>query len=622
MKTTKRDILISKINALDGLTPDEKAQITEYIREKTFGLVWENKPEKAEDVLKESLPVFEEVPERRIFNGEQYPNHIIIEGDNLHALTALRYTHERKIDVIYIDPPYNTGNKDFVYNDSFVDKEDGFRHSKWLSFMEKRLTIAKELLSDKGVIFVSIDDNEMAECKLLLEKIYGGGNFVACAIWQSATDNNPRQITIEHEYIICFAKDISQQNKWLLKSEKAGLIINKYNEIKKETEDIDEIQTKLRKWIKDNKDSLSGVSHYNNVDERGVYSNSSNSSNTKPGGYTFDVIHPITNKPCPKPAFGWRWTEQTFLNYDAVGDIEWGKDESTQPHVKKRIETVVEQFKSIYYEDGRIATKLLENIFGSKKIFNNPKPINLIKRMMAFTTTQNSTVLDFFAGSGTTLHAAMLLNEEDGGHRQCILVTNNENQICENVTYERNRRVINGYPDPKGQMVMGLHANNLRYYRTAFVSQDRTRQNKLRLVRLAVDLLCIKENVYEEQSSFFSIENINKKDFRYFSENGKRLLVIFNEDVIDLIVNVIKQADFEGLIKIYGFSPDSDFYSDEFSDINDRVKICALPAAIYNAYRNIIKRAKDAPPYADDTDDDVETVCTPSLQSQQPTLDL
>ena len=175
MKTTKRDILISKINALDGLTPDEKAQITEYIREKTFGLVWENKPEKAEDVLKESLPVFEEVTERRIFNGEQYPNHIIIEGDNLHALTALRYTHERKIDVIYIDPPYNTGNKDFVYNDSFVDKEDGFRHSKWLSFMEKRLTIAKELLSDKGVIFVSIDDNEMAECKLLLEKIYGGG---------------------------------------------------------------------------------------------------------------------------------------------------------------------------------------------------------------------------------------------------------------------------------------------------------------------------------------------------------------------------------------------------------------------------------------------------------------
>lgn len=175
MKTSKRDILISKINALDGLTADEKAQIAEYISTKTFGLVWENKPEKAEDVLKTSLPVLGEVPERRIINDPAAPNHIIIEGDNLHALTALTYTHKEKIDVIYIDPPYNTGNKDFVYNDSFVDKDDDYKHCKWLSFMEKRLTIAKELLSPKGVIFVSIDDNEMAECKLLLEKIYGGG---------------------------------------------------------------------------------------------------------------------------------------------------------------------------------------------------------------------------------------------------------------------------------------------------------------------------------------------------------------------------------------------------------------------------------------------------------------
>lgn len=263
------------------------------------------------------------------------------------------------------------------------------------------------------------------------------------------------------------------------------------------------------------------------------------------------------------------------------------------------------------------AQKEIKAIFGDKK-FDTPKPSTLVKRIMQIASNKDSVVLDFFAGSGTTLHAAMLLNEEDGGHRQCILVTNNENQICENVTYERNRRVINGYPDPKGQMVMGLHCNNLRYYRTEFVSNERTRKNKLRLVRLAVDLLCVKEDIYNEKDSFFSIENINKEDFRYFEENGKKMLVIFNEDIIADIVDVISGAQYEGQIKIYGFSPDNDLYSDEFSEVSDRVKLCALPSAIYNAYRNIIKRAQESEPYADD----VETVCTPSQQIQQPTLDL
>lgn len=615
MKTTKRDILISKINALDGLTPDEKAQITEYIREKTFGLVWENKPEKAEDVLKESLPVFEEVPERRIFNGEQYPNHIIIEGDNLHALTALRYTHERKIDVIYIDPPYNTGNKDFVYNDSFVDKEDGFRHSKWLSFMEKRLTIAKELLSDKGVIFVSIDDNEMAECKLLLEKIYGGGNFVAniCVINNFKGRSDDKYIATSHEYLLIFHK---------------GNFVTKGVKIPEEYDKEYKLEDSLGRYRLlglRKRGSNSRKEDRPNLFYPFYFDEINNVLSTEPINYQNIIIYP---KLSDNSDGNWRWGKETAQikiaqlvakkvsrrnEYD-VFQKDYLPTEGT-----KRIKP--KSFWSGTEFSAETGTLELKKVFNTG-VFNAPKPIGLVQYILEQSTEKDSVILDFFAGSGTTLHATMLYNENDGGHRQCILVTNNENQICENVTYERNRRVINGYPDPKGQMVMGLHANNLRYYRTAFVSQDRTRQNKLRLVRLAVDLLCIKEDVYEEQSSFFTIENINKKDFRYFSENGKRLLVIFNEDVIDLIVNVIKQADFEGLIKIYGFSPDSDFYSDEFSDINDRVKICALPAAIYNAYRNIIKRAKDAPPYADDTDDDVETVCTPSLQSQQPTLDL
>lgn len=160
--------LKNKIRALEGLTNDEKAALLELLnKQKKYGLVWEDKPEDVEERLRDELPVLKEVKERFISSEDpEAPNHILIEGDNLEALTALTYTHAGKIDVIYIDPPYNTGNKDFIYNDSFVDSEDSFRHSKWLSFMNKRLKLAKGLLSDKGVIFISIDDNEQAQLKL------------------------------------------------------------------------------------------------------------------------------------------------------------------------------------------------------------------------------------------------------------------------------------------------------------------------------------------------------------------------------------------------------------------------------------------------------------------------
>src|SRR5574344_2981871 len=173
--------LANKIKKLEGLTNEEKSALIELLRkQKKYGLVWEDKPEEVEERLRSELPVLTEVKERAIISDDpDAPNHILIEGDNLEALTALTYTHAGKIDVIYIDPPYNTGNKDFIYNDNFVDKEDSFRHSKWLSFMSKRLRIAKRLLSDKGVIFISIDDNEQAQLKLLCDEIFGADNYIS-----------------------------------------------------------------------------------------------------------------------------------------------------------------------------------------------------------------------------------------------------------------------------------------------------------------------------------------------------------------------------------------------------------------------------------------------------------
>lgn len=172
--------LRNKILALEGLTNDEKSALIELLnKQKKYGLVWEDKPEAVEERLREELPVLCEVKERFIPSSDPDAlNHLLIEGDNLEALTALSYTHAGKIDLIYIDPPYNTGNKDFIYNDSFVDTEDEYRHSKWLSFMGKRLRLAKGLLSDKGIIFISIDDNELAQLKLLCDEIFGEGNFI------------------------------------------------------------------------------------------------------------------------------------------------------------------------------------------------------------------------------------------------------------------------------------------------------------------------------------------------------------------------------------------------------------------------------------------------------------
>ena len=182
-----RAALRQKIQQLEGLSDDERSALLELAATKRYGLVWEEREEAVEERLREELPVLVEDKELALTDGgKDAPNHILIEGDNLEALTTLSYTHEGKVDVIYIDPPYNTGNKDFVYNDSFVDSEDSYRHSKWLSFMSKRLRIAKRLLSDRGVIFISIDDNEQANLKLLCDEVFGGGNFIAQVIWERA----------------------------------------------------------------------------------------------------------------------------------------------------------------------------------------------------------------------------------------------------------------------------------------------------------------------------------------------------------------------------------------------------------------------------------------------------
>lgn len=407
-------------------------------RDERYQFTW---PDKRKAILAANAPSTNTLrPCREESVNFDNTENLYIEGDNLEVLKLLQENYLNKVKLIYIDPPYNTG-KEFVYPDKFsqstaeymarsgqYDEEgniltpnmesNGRFHTDWLNMMYSRLKISRNLLTNDGVIFISIDQNEVENLKKICNELYGDANFVGEIIWQSATDNNPRQISTEHEYILCYAKNVNALTPWLIESDKAEKINLQYKLIKNKVSDIVEQQKELRKWIKANEAELKGVTHYNNIDERGVYSNSTNSSNTKPGGYTFDIIHPVTGRPCAKPAFGWRWTEKTFWDYDKVGDIEWGKDETTQPHVKKRIETVKEQFKSIYYEDGRASTKQLEQLLGGKKIFDNPKSVLLLSRIIGFAAQDDDCIIvDFFSGSATTAHAVMEINAKNGTHK-------------------------------------------------------------------------------------------------------------------------------------------------------------------------------------------------------------
>lgn len=373
---------------------------------------------------------------------------LYIEGDNLDVLKVLRENYLGKVKMIYIDPPYNTGN-DFVYNDDFAQSieeyeansgafdEEGNRlidpmqrntesngrfHTDWLNMIYPRLKVARDLLTEDGVIFISIDNNEVTNLQKITDEILGTSNYIGTLVLKTATDNNPSQINTEHEYMLCYAKSRIMQSNWSRQSEAARKIVDQFNKLKGKGKSNGEIQVELRAWIKSHKDELPQVSHYNNVDDKGVYSSSSNSSNPHPGGYMFDIIHPVTGDVCPKPANGWRWPQSTFEAYDAAGEIEWGKDHTTQPHVKKRIETSVEYLRSLIYEDNRATTKMLSDFFGGKKVFDNPKPLSVISRLIEYVNCSDALVLDFFSGSATTAHAVMKLNAEDGGKRKFIMV--------------------------------------------------------------------------------------------------------------------------------------------------------------------------------------------------------
>ena len=434
----KREELLAKIKAIRtyiATAPQDEntANLLAYLSElekdvgaKKYGLVFEEHREEIDEVLSTHTPVLTEDGSLFIDNGGQM--NFLIEGDNLASLQLLEKTHKGKIDLIFIDPPYNTGNNDFGYDDTRVDINDGFRHSKWLSFMKVRLSIARKLLKEDGVIFLAIDDNEQANLKLLCDNIFGEDNFLASIIWQHSIQPKgyAGTFSVHHNYILCYQKT----DAYVLNS--------------------------LPRTEEDNK-------AYSNPDNdpRGRWRSGDVRNALYRPNLIYDIVTPSGKiiKPC---ANGWRWSKETVEEKIRTGEIIFSEDE-TRIIRKIYLDTLDGRTpETIWFGKDvgttRSAMSEIKEIFGSSA-FGTPKPTGLIERVLRLVQNKNAVCLDFFAGSGTTGHAVMKLNAEDGGNRRFILCTNNENNICREVTYERIKRVINkeGY------------AASLKYFKVDYI---------------------------------------------------------------------------------------------------------------------------------------------------------
>lgn len=567
-----------KIN-YDNWSKEELIKELRRIKEIKYGLVWHRDlPEEKIDILinpdartpnemfpnemaGKPFPILKEKKVKEINGDKGKPINLLIEGDNYHSLAVLNFTHYESIDLIYIDPPYNRGVKggnDFRYNDKFIDNEDPFRHSKWLSFMEKRLKLAKNLLKSTGAIFISIDNTEQASLRLLCDEIFDEKNFVGALIWRKKEGGGQADsyFVTEHEYILVYAK--SEKFEW--KDEEIPLRESEFN---KKDDQGKFTAVKLAKW--------------GNTSRR----------EDRPKMY-FPIKAPNGKNTYPIAPDGsdgrWRVGKKRMEMLIEKDYIYWQKKNGQWiPYEKIRFDgEVVKKIKerSILYDLATTAdgTNELTEIFGKKDIFENPKPTELIKFFLKYGGENDAVVLDFFAGSGSTGHAVFGLNQEDEGTRQFILCTNNENDICTEVCYPRIKKVITGYKNTKGENIEGFDSN-LKYYTCDFVEAEPTDRNKRKLVSESTEMFCIREN------AFILVQD--ESDFKIFKNNDNYLGIIFYEEAINDFKKAIRKI--KGHFNTYVFSLGDDPHEKLFIDVKKKVTLCAIPEVILKVYREIFK---------------------------------
>ncbi len=535
-------------------------EITKLNKRKKYGLVWDEEKTKEvfEEEVQKKLPVLRDITKNGI-EDKSKPNNILIEGDNYHALSVLNYTHKNKIDAIYIDPPYNTGNGNaFRYNDKIINDDDAYKHSKWLSFMKKRLGLAKKLLTKKGIIFISIDDHEGAQLKLLCDEIFGEKNFIANIVWQRkyVSANDVKGISTTHEYLTTYAKN---HECW-----EPGLFRRTQAQLKAFT----------------NPDN----------DPRGIWRASDLSARTYSPKTDYLIAGPTGKEFRPPPSRSWVVNKKRFEALLKDNRITFGRNQTGRPMLKKFLTEVRDGITPDTWwsrekaGDNKEARYEIKELF-PQNIFSTPKPTKLIEMCIKIAIPgKKGIVLDFFAGSGTTGQAILKLNKEDGGSRKFILCTNNENKICTDVCYPRLKKVIKGYKNSKGEKIEGLEGN-LKYFRTSFVDSEPTDYNKKIIVEQSTEMLCLKEDCFELVK--------NGKQFKIFRNHADHHLgIVYYYDGIEPFVKEVLKIGKK--IHTYVFSLADQVDNQDFRMVDQLVTLKPMPSAILNVYRRIFVYAQTA----------------------------
>lgn len=490
--------------------------------------------------------LLKDVPD--LSSGDPGSGNLIVEGDNLVALKALLPYYKGQVKCIYIDPPYNTGMDDrdeegkragWRYSDNVnspqirewlgrvvgIESEDLSRHDKWLCMIYPRLALLKKFLRPDGVIFISLDDNEVSSLRLVMDEFFGRRNFLGCIIWKNTTDNNPTRIVTEHEYVIAYAADASQLPKeWKsVNLDVKDRLLEIGEKLVRELPDQDKLQQAYTKWFRENKDQLWPFQDYKFIDEGGVYTGLRGVHNPGKEGYRYDVIHPITKKACKEPLMGYRFPETTMQRLLDEGRIIFGDDDSKLIELKVYAKDYRSKLSSLFELDGRIGTNEIKTLFpDDRRPFDFPKPTGLIEELLSFTTEGDDLILDSFAGSGTTGQAVIQLNRADGQSRRFILVEMKESNAKE-ITRERVRRVAEGYTNAKGEKVEGL-GGGFRYVTLGDALFDETGQirNTVRFAELA------RHVYFTETGEPLPKERVSAKTPLLGIHRGKAIYLLYN----------------------------------------------------------------------------------------------